>query len=270
MFVAGGGPAGTAAAVAARSQGATVFLAEAHTCLGGMGTAARVPLFMPLTDGVNFLPGGYGRQVVDRLKMEASLAGRANDNEALKRVYDSLVTESGAEFSFYTTLIAVEAEAGRVSHVICAAPGGMFAVRARCFVDATGNGDLAVMAGAKYEKGDADGKLMPGTLCSVWCDIDWKTWLANRPKGPQPDGHMLEKAFADLKVHGSLRVMPGCFITGQAAGIAAAIAAQGEISAHRLDVTNLQQRLKVPRSIFPTSELAKRTPVIPCRGLQPS
>lgn len=412
VFVAGGGPAGTAAAVAARSQNASVFLAEAHSCLGGMGTAARVPLFMPLTDGVNFLPGGFGRQVVDRLKKESSLRGPANDNEALKRVYDSLITESGAQFSFYTTLIALEAQAGRVSHVICAAPSGLFAVRAKSFVDATGNGDLAIMAGAKYEKGDADGNLMPGTLCSVWCDIDWKTWIANRPKGPQPDGHMLERAFADgvftvkdehltgmyqlgetmgagnightfdvdatdevsltkalvwgrkslkeyeryyreylkgfentrlvatgsmlgvretrrivgdytlnlndyirrasfpdeigryaysvdihplrpgkdtyaqhrkefdedmrykkgesygipyriltpkgldnvlvagrcvstdVKVHGSLRVMPGCFITGQAAGIAAAMAAQGNRSSHQVDVKDLQQRLK--------------------------
>ena len=50
---------------------------------------------------------------------------------------------------------------------------------------------------APFEKGDAQGRLMPGTLCSVWCDIDWETWLANRPAGPQPDGHMLEKAFAE-------------------------------------------------------------------------
>ena len=41
VFVAGGGPAGTAAAVSARKLGASVFLAEAHTCFGGMGTAAR-------------------------------------------------------------------------------------------------------------------------------------------------------------------------------------------------------------------------------------
>ena len=55
VFVAGGGPAGVAAAVAARSYGAEVFLAEAHTCLGGMGTAGRVPVFMPFTDGIHFL-----------------------------------------------------------------------------------------------------------------------------------------------------------------------------------------------------------------------
>ncbi len=197
VFIAGGGPAGTAAAVAARSQGASVFLAEAHTCLGGMGTAGRVPVFMPVSDGVNFLPGGYGRQVLDRLSKEKALPGPATDVEALKRVYDALVGESGAAFSFYTTLSDVEARDGHVRYVACSAPGGMFAVKAKVYVDATGNGDLAARAGAAFEKGDGHGRLMPGTLCSVWSGIDWKTWEASRPQGPQPDGHMLEKAFAD-------------------------------------------------------------------------
>lgn len=197
VFVAGGGPAGTAAAVAAQSQGASVFLAEAHSCFGGMGTAGRVPVFMPVSDGVNFLPGGFGRRVLDRLAKEKSLPGPATDIEALKRVYDALVAESGAAFSFQTTLCAVEASGGRISHVVCAAPGGLFAVKARVFVDATGNGDLAAWAGAAFEKGDTQGRLMPGTLCSLWSGVDWKTWAERRPKGPQPDGHMLEKAFAD-------------------------------------------------------------------------
>lgn len=197
VFVAGGGPAGTAAAVAARSQGATVFMAEAHSCFGGMGTAGRVPVFMPVSDGVNFLPGGFGRRVLDRLAKEKSLAGPATDIEALKRVYDALVAESGAAFSFQTSLCAVEAAGGRVSRVVCAAPSGLFAVKAKVYIDATGNGDLAAWAGAAFEKGDAQGHLMPGTLCSLWSGIDWKTWAANRPKGQQPDGHMLEKAFAD-------------------------------------------------------------------------
>jgi len=38
---------------------------------------------------------------------------------------------------------------------------------------------------------------MPGTLCSLWTGIDWDTWLAKRPHIPQPDGAMLERAFAD-------------------------------------------------------------------------
>jgi len=197
VFIAGGGPAGTAAAVAARSQGANVYLAEAHTCLGGMGTAGRVPVFMQMGDGHHFLAGGYGHRVLDRLEKEKSFPGPATDIEALKRVYDALLTEAQATFTFYTALCAVDAAEGHIRHVVCASPSGLFAVRAKVYVDATGNGDLAAWAGAPFEKGNAQGQLMPGTLCSVWSGVDWPAWEANRPKGPQPDGAMLDKAFAD-------------------------------------------------------------------------
>jgi hypothetical protein len=198
VFVAGGGPAGVAAAVSARRQGANVYLAEAHTCLGGMGTAGRVPTFMTFTDGLHFLAAGFGEQVFTRMKKDSTTRNCAHiDNEALKRVYDALITEAGTRFSFYTTMIAVEAEKGNVSYVVCAAPSGLFGVRAKVYVDATGNGDLATWAGAEFDKGDEQSNLMPGTLCSVWSEIDWDTWQANKPAGPQPDGHMLGKAFAD-------------------------------------------------------------------------
>jgi len=49
---------------------------------------------------------------------------------------------------------------------------------------------------------------------------------------------------ADRMVHGSIRVMPGCFITGQAAGVAAAMAASHEGRTHQVNVKELQQRLK--------------------------
>lgn len=197
VFIAGGGPAGVAAALGACSQGASVYLAEAHTCLGGMGTAGRVPVFMPFTDGVHFLAGGVGERVLARLRQEAPVPPGGTDIEALKRAYDALLTEAGARFTFYTHLIGVEVEGGHIAHVVCAAPSGLFAVRAGTYVDCTGNGDLCAWAGAEFEKGDAEGALMPGTLCSVWSDIDWETWIAARPEGPQPDGHRLPQAFAD-------------------------------------------------------------------------
>lgn len=39
ILVAGGGPAGVAAAIAAAHQGAKVLLIEEQACLGGLGTA---------------------------------------------------------------------------------------------------------------------------------------------------------------------------------------------------------------------------------------
>jgi len=198
VFIAGGGPAGVAAAMAARTQEARVFVAEQHSCFGGMGTAGRVPVFMQFTDGIHFLAGGMGEKIFKRMKAEGPhVPGTIIDAEVLKRAYDDLMVESGADFSFYTTLIGVEKTDARITHAICAAPSGIFAVEAKVFIDATGNGDLAAMAGASFEKGDEEGNLMPGTLCSTWTGIDWRTYQANKAKGPQPDGAMLEKAFAD-------------------------------------------------------------------------
>ena len=48
----------------------------------------------------------------------------------------------------------------------------------------------------------------------------------------------------DAKVHASLRVMPGCFITGQAAGTAAGIVCQNSCSVHQIQTSDLQRRLK--------------------------
>ena len=62
ICVVGAGPAGIAAAVTAARRGRKVILLDAHTMAGGMSTAAMVPCFMPFTDGVNFLPGGFGRE----------------------------------------------------------------------------------------------------------------------------------------------------------------------------------------------------------------
>ncbi|MFA7517047.1 MAG: FAD-dependent oxidoreductase, partial [Candidatus Ratteibacteria bacterium] len=90
LFVAGGGPAGVAAAMTAVRQGVSVYLAEAHTCMGGMGTAGLVPVFMTFTDGENFLAGGFGRELLTLLQKAGGTVpeeGTGIRAEVLKRVY---------------------------------------------------------------------------------------------------------------------------------------------------------------------------------------
>ena len=196
VCVVGGGPAGIAAAVAAAKQGAKVFLAEAHTCFGGMGTAGMVPAFMTFSDGVNIVAAGVGSDILERLR-KAGGTGPDNDlaikPEVLKRICDEYVLEHNIDFLFQTTLIGVEHENGTVNCAVFAAKSGVFAVKAKVFIDCTGDGDLAVMAGANFEAGDEDGDLMPGTLCSSWDNVDWDAYYAcgKRPRD------FLFKAFDD-------------------------------------------------------------------------
>lgn len=50
---------------------------------------------------------------------------------------------------------------------------------------------------------------------------------------------------ADRAMHGSFRVMPACFGTGQAAGTAAAICSREKIELHQINIPQLQNLLKV-------------------------
>src|SRR5688572_28659733 len=73
VLVAGGGPAGTAAAVCAARLGAKVLLAEATGTLGGMGTSGLVSHFGPISDGKRMLVGGFMKELVESLYQQGSL-----------------------------------------------------------------------------------------------------------------------------------------------------------------------------------------------------
>lgn len=210
VCVVGGGPAGLCAAVVAARQGRRVYLAEAQACLGGLGTAGGVPMFMQFTDEVNFCCGGIGREIHTKC-FEYGVGGPDDDikskwgalkiaAEPLKRLYDDLVKSAGVEFTFNTSLIGVQTDGkGNVTAAVFAAKSGLFAVKAKVFVDGTGDGDLCAWAGAPFEKGDDKGVMMPGTLCSLWSGMDWSTINPIRwdPKSPfARTKEFVEEAFA--------------------------------------------------------------------------
>ena len=153
-----------------------------------------LPVFCQFSDGINFLAGGIGREVYELAKPIGDPASFTHIMvEQLKRTYDDLMLKSGATFTFETRLIAVETEGRKVTHAICSGKRGPFAVRAKAFVDATGNGDMATWAGASFEKGDENGNMMPPSLMSVWCNIDDPVAYNQR----QQNVELLEKAHAD-------------------------------------------------------------------------
>ncbi len=215
VFVAGGGPSGVAASVACARQGAKVFLAERTNCLGGMGTAGRLPVFMRFSDGENFLAGGMGREILTKMN-EAGGSGpddeRTIKTEVLKRVYDDMLVDAEVDFTFDTRVIGVEKQGGRVGVVVLAAKSGLSAVRAKMFIDCTGDGDLAAWAGAPCEKGDEDGNLMAGTLCSTWADIDWDK---AREFGMDKQEKLLPKAIEAGVFTNHDKHLPGMWRTGE-------------------------------------------------------
>lgn len=201
LCIAGAGPAGIAAAVTAARRGVRVLLIDHLAMPGGMSTAALVPVFMPCSDGVNFLAAGFGSEVIDRLQKFAARrnfdSGLSINAEHLKRVYDDLLAESGVEPLYYTRLIDAVVESGRIEALLCNGPSGNFAIKAPIFIDATGDGTLSVIAGAPFEFGGENGEVMPSTLCSLWAGIDFAAYRAGGAFSHNDDKMLakLEEAF---------------------------------------------------------------------------
>ncbi|MBN8525537.1 MAG: FAD-dependent oxidoreductase [Planctomycetes bacterium] len=179
VVVVGGGPSGCTAAAAAARAGARTLLVEASGCLGGMGTSALVPAWCPFTDKQQVIYRGLAWTVFDRARQGVKhlnkdwLDWTPIDAERLKRVYDDLVSEAGAEVVFHTQLAQVDADGGTVRAAVLCNKAGLSAVTARVFIDCTGDADLAVWAGATYVKGNAAGeRLMPATHCFQLCNVD--------------------------------------------------------------------------------------------------
>jgi glycine/D-amino acid oxidase-like deaminating enzyme len=191
VIVAGGGPAGCAAATAAARAGAKTLLLEATGMLGGMGTAGLVPWFCGYSDGEKNITRGLAERV--RLALadamphfkqavdQNPLATPPIDPEALKRIYDDMVTGAGASVLFNSFLCSVERGDAGPDALVVAGKAGLRAFRAKVYVDCTGDGDLAAWAGAEFEKGDKSGGLQPATHCFMISNIDEES-LAKGPR----------------------------------------------------------------------------------------
>ena len=206
VFVAGGGAAGVAAAVAAAKKGKSVFLAESCGAFGGLGTSGMVPAFAPFDDGVNMVASGIGLEIRKNVSKHVPLNTYWTpiDTEELKREYDRIITQAGIQFSFFTTVYDVIARHGRIESVILGSKSGLFTVKAKIYIDCTGDGDLCAFGGGEFEMGDENGTVMPQTLCSLWANID-------REKICEPENKYIEQAFQDGVLSFEDRHLPGFF-----------------------------------------------------------
>lgn len=167
VLVVGGGTAGAVAAAAAAREGCRTLVVEPLAFLGGTQTGAMVTPMMPnQIDGVP-LNGGIDAEVNARLARAGGSARFRDGNEgwfdpeALKGTLDDVVTEAGAEVLFFTSFVDVLMDGDAVTGAVLHGKRGLFAVEAARTIDATGDADVAVAAGAPYESGDETGDHQP-------------------------------------------------------------------------------------------------------------
>jgi hypothetical protein len=229
VVVAGGGPAGTAAAITAARSGLRVALIEQLGCLGGLGSSGLVCAFDPMANGKEPLVGGLCRTIVDTMYQrgflgidekpevcwKAYLHWTPFNPEGLKLVLDELTAGAGVDIRFFTRLVDVESDRReQVKSVITHDVEGFKRLTASAFIDATGDAILSFGAGAKtYRAGVDSPRIMPPTLPQLFSNVDWSKW-----KNWESQQRGLEQALADNFFKHPTRLLPGLSRIGENTG----------------------------------------------------
>ena len=185
VVVVGGGSAGVAAAVAAARRGADTWLIEASSSLGGLATGGLINLLLTLDDGCGTqVVAGLCQEFVDRLDRagQARFPPRsawastdasevdtwrrfgliwgapevvrysvAFDPEAFVDVCLDTLAGAGVRLMLHTWFAGAALTSGRIDAVVVESKRGREAIRPTAVIDATGDGDVLVSAGAPYE-----------------------------------------------------------------------------------------------------------------------
>ena len=217
VLVVGGGPSGTAAAVAAARTGADVVLLERYNHLGGLSTGGLVIWIDRMTDwSGQHVIRGFAEEIMGRLPPDA-VAGPARaewgsrdparaahwshrtaayhgvvtwsptvDPERLKLASQELVLEEKVRLVFHSWAAMPLLENGKVRGAIFESKAGRQAVRAKVVVDATGDGDLFARAGAAYES-DIEAADIHHCMNTAWLlgGVDMERWLEFKAGQPE-------------------------------------------------------------------------------------
>lgn len=195
VIVAGGGPAGIGAAIAARLQGAKTLLLEAESTLGGVAASAmwmpinRVTLWGVTPDGGR--RGGVFDIFVDAIRSYGALAyterrHMANDlrgglqvhPEYLKMAMFKLLEDYGCKYRLYSPVTGVIKDGDCVKGVKVVTKDGEDVFYGKVIIDCTGDGDVAYHAGVKMNKGrEEDGMMLTPALLWTIGNVDVKRFF---------------------------------------------------------------------------------------------
>jgi hypothetical protein len=187
IIVCGGGPAGMAAALAAAKLGAEVILVERYGSLGGlasMGYVSTVPLppnHRPKTLTAILRELSNLKQLHTRKPGGIEIA--VFNPEALKLVADAMLARAGVGVLFETLVVGCISRRERQHGIVVESKSGRQELLARVIIDATGDGDVAIAAGAPFRVEKR--RLLPLTLMYVIAGVESERFQRYSSKDPE-------------------------------------------------------------------------------------
>lgn len=187
VAVIGGGPGGMAAAVSAAREGAKVVLVERLGYLGGQ-MASGLPFLAFLDMHKRQIVGGLAQKMVDDLAAMDGTAGHRYcpfhiSTTTVNPFYTRIICfqwakDYGIDLLMHCEVTGATVENGRLTAVTVVGKGTEIEIKAKVFIDATGDGDLAYLAGAEYEKGEeGTGILQPPSLMFNLGGVDFDKFI---------------------------------------------------------------------------------------------
>ena len=157
VLVAGAGPSGMAASIEAARKGLDVILIERNGYVGGMMTSSMVTTLMGEVS--------EGTIVDEAAKMlGAKDTSTAIDVEEARILLEDWLSSNGVHIMLLTTLIDANTIGNCIENVVVKTKTGIHAIKAKTYIDATGDGELASAAGSSFEYGREDNLVQPVSI----------------------------------------------------------------------------------------------------------
>ena len=217
VVVVGGGPAGTAAAIAAARLGADVLLIERYNHLGGLSTGGLVIWIDRMTDwSGRHIIRGIANELMERLPKEAVQGPKrldwgskdaataaywaqrtaafhgivtwspTIDPEALKTLSMQMVSEAKVRLLLHAWATQPILEGNVVKGAIFESKEGRQAVFAKVLIDTTGDADLIARTPAAFESDIDEGDIHHCiNTAFLLGGVDMERWLAFRRDAPE-------------------------------------------------------------------------------------
>jgi glycine/D-amino acid oxidase-like deaminating enzyme len=187
VVVVGAGAAGVAAALAAAKSGMRVALVDAGPGVGGE-LVSGLPIDACVNPRGEWIVGGAPRQLFEACAKLGGYIGPVADGrlmyavcfdpELMRLAIIDELARAGVVLRLYSPVTdVVHDDEGRVEAVICLARGRSTVLAASTFIDCSGDGDVAVMAGASSEHGGDNGALQPVSLIYRVANVDFDAYL---------------------------------------------------------------------------------------------